>query len=75
MDDDGEGDVCDNDIDGDGFDNDVEEKCGTDPRDPLSKPLDRDSDGIASCEDPDDGEIYVSPLVTPGVNGQRLHGK
>ena len=69
MDDDGEGDVCDDDIDGDGFDNDVEEKCGTDPRDPLSKPLDRDSDGIASCEDPDDGEIYVSPLVTPGVNG------
>ena len=42
MDDDGEGDVCDDDIDGDGFDNDVEEKCGTDPRDPLSKPLDRD---------------------------------
>ena len=47
----------------------MEEKCGTDPRDPSSKPLDRDSDGIASCEDPDDGEIYVSPLVTPGVNG------
>ena len=28
-----------------------------------------ETDGIASCEDPDDGEIYVSPLVTPGVNG------
>jgi len=69
MDLNGEGDVCDDDIDGDGFDNDVEERCGTDPRDPFSKPLDRDGDGIASCEDPDDGEIYVSPLVTPGANG------
>ena len=35
----------------------------------FSYPKDRDGDGIASCEDPDDGEIYVSPLLTPGVNG------
>jgi len=69
MDLNGEGDVCDDDIDGDSWSNEVEEKCGTDPRDPNSYPKDRDGDGIASCEDPDDGEIYVSPLLTPGVNG------
>ena len=69
MDLNGEGDACDEDIDGDGWSNDVEEKCGTDPRNPSSYPKDRDGDGIASCEDPDDGEIYVSPLLTPGVNG------
>ena len=69
MDLDGEGDACDDDIDGDGWLNEVEEKCATDPRDPTSYPKDRDGDGIASCEDPDDSEIYVSPLLTPGVNG------
>ena len=69
MDLDGKGDACDDDIDGDGWPNEVEEKCATDPRDPTSYPKDRDGDGIASCEDPDDGEIYVSPLLTPGVNG------
>ena len=69
MDLNGEGDVCDDDIDGDSWLNEVEEKCGTDPRNPSSYPKDRDGDGIASCEDPDDGEIYVSPLLTPGVNG------
>ena len=47
----------------------IEKQCGTDPLNPFSKPLDRDSDGIASCEDPDDDEVYVSPLLTPGVNG------
>ena len=69
MDLDGKGDACDDDIDGDGWPNEVEEKCATDPRNPTSYPKDRDKDGIASCEDPDDGEIYVSPLLTPGVNG------
>ena len=56
-------------IDGDGWSDEIELKCGTDPLNPFSKPKDRDGDGIASCEDPDDDEVYVSPLLTPGVNG------
>lgn len=38
LDDDGRGDVCDNDIDGDGYSNATEEAKGSDPRDPNSTP-------------------------------------
>ena len=66
---DGEPDCIDTDDDGDGWSDQIEIECGTDPLNPFSKPLDRDSDGIASCQDADDDEVYVSPLLTPGVNG------
>ena len=31
--------------------------------------VDRDKDGDPSCTDPDDNQIFVSPLLTPGRNG------
>src|SRR5690606_37969414 len=46
MDDDGRGDNSDPDTDGGGMSNEHETALGFDPRDPLSKPADRDGDGI-----------------------------
>lgn len=47
IDQDGIGDACDNDIDGDGASNDQERAAHSDPLNPLSKPGDRDGDGVA----------------------------
>lgn len=54
---DGIGDNADDDDDGDGFPDDVEIAAGTDPKNPLSYPLDTDGDGILDYLDDDiDGD-------------------
>ena len=60
LDEDGIGDVCDDDMDGDEIPNDVEEDTGTDPRDP-----DTDDDGLC------DGPISFGDICEAGedLNG------
>ena len=59
-----------------GYADAVENTEGTDPLDALDRPLDDDNDGIPNAQDSDangdgftDEELFVSEVLTPGVNG------
>ena len=80
------GGVIDN--DNDGFTDAVEEKSGTDPLDPASKPVDTDSDGIPDDQDNDDdndgftdaveeksGTDPLDPASKPNQEKIKLHEK
>ena len=73
---DGIGNVSDIDDDGDGYNDELEISLGTDPLDASSQPDDQDQDGIPDAFDTDvngdgftDEEIFVSQVLTPGING------
>ena len=73
---DGIGNNQDTDDDNDGYTDQVENSEGTDPLDAADRPLDDDNDGIPNSQDTDangdgftDEELFVSEVLTPGVNG------
>ena len=66
----------DTDDDNDGYSDQVENTEGTNPLDAFDTPADDDNDGIPNRTDNDangdgfdDNELFVSEVVTPGVNG------
>ena len=66
---DGQANCTDLDDDGDGWSDQIELECNTDPLNVFDFPVDRDNDGDPICTDPDDNQIFVSPLLTPRVVG------
>ena len=73
---DGIGNNQDLDDDNDGYSDAIENGEGTDPLDASDRPLDDDNDGIPNSQDSDangdgftDEELFVSEVLTPGVNG------
>ena len=73
---DGIGNNQDLDDDNDGYSDIIENTEGTDPLDASDRPLDDDNDGIPNSQDSDangdgftDEELFVSEVLTPGVNG------
>ena len=73
---DGIGNNQDSDDDNDGYTDLVENSEGTDPLDAADRPLDDDNDGIPNAQDDDangdgftDDELFISEVLTPGVNG------
>ena len=73
---DGLGNNTDTDDDNDGYSDQVENTEGTNPLDASDTPADDDNDGIPNRTDNDangdgfnDNELFVSEVLTPGVNG------
>ena len=73
---DGLGNNTDTDDDNDGYTDQVENTEGTDPLDAFDTPADDDNDGIpnrldndANGDGFDDSELFVSEVLTPGVDG------
>ncbi|MEO0368682.1 MAG: thrombospondin type 3 repeat-containing protein, partial [Pseudomonadota bacterium] len=69
LDQDGQGDVCDDDIDGDGMPNDYETENGLDPMNSFDQLADPDGDGFTNLEEFQFGTDPNSPDADLDNNG------